>query len=179
VLRKLFRPKGARDAGSRLYAEVVRQARQPAFYTTLGVEDRIDARFELYTLHVVLLIRRLREQGEQAGEVAQALFDQFVGALDDALRELGVGDLAVAKKMRKLGEAVYGRAKAYDEVLAPVDDRAGLEALISRTVFGSEETSERAGPLADYVLRAEAALGDQPLEAVLEGRPAWPAPASQ
>jgi cytochrome b pre-mRNA-processing protein 3 len=154
----------------------VRQARQPGFYTDLGVEDRIDARFELYTLHVILLVRRLRGEGEQAGEVSQALFDTYVGALDDALRELGVGDLSVAKKMRKLGEAVYGRIKAYDTALAPDAGDDELKGLIARTVFGEEDASERAAPLAAYVLQAQSALRDQPLETVLEGRLAWPAP---
>jgi cytochrome b pre-mRNA-processing protein 3 len=179
MLRRLFRPNRAREAGSRLYGEAVRQARSPGFYTDLGVEDRIDARFELYTVHVVLLLRRLRESGPAAADTSQALFDVFVGALDHSLREMGVGDLSVAKKMRKLGEAVYGRARAYDEALAADADPEALKRLIGRTVFADEAAAERAGPLADYVLRAEAALRDQPLETVLEGRPAWPEPVSQ
>ncbi|HYF22935.1 MAG TPA: ubiquinol-cytochrome C chaperone family protein [Caulobacteraceae bacterium] len=176
MLHKLFKSRPRRDAGERLYAAAVAQARRPEFYTALGVEDRIDARFELYTLHVILLMRRLRGQGEGAGETAQALFDEYVGALDDALRELGVGDLSVAKKMRKLGEAIYGRIKAYDEALDPQPDHAALAALIARTVFADEAAAERAGPLADYVLRAGEALAAQPLPEVMEGKPAWPEP---
>ena len=109
MLQNLFRPRPRERLGEALYDLAVRQARDPAFYTTMGVADRIDARFELYTLHVLLLVMRLRDQGEREAETAQLLFDTYVSALDHALRELGVGDISVGKKMRKLGEALYGR----------------------------------------------------------------------
>ncbi len=96
-----------------LYALAVEQARQPQFYTDLGVQDRIDARFEIYTLHVLLLFVRLRYEGPRGAEMAQKLFEHYVSALDNVLRELGVGDVSVGKKMRKLGEALYGRMAAY------------------------------------------------------------------
>src|SRR5690242_3850485 len=105
VLERLFRPRPARDAGKALYARVVAQARQPAFYERLGAPDTVEGRFELYSLHVLLLIERLRAGGAEAGEVSQCLFDTYLRGLDHALRELGVGDLSVGRKMRKLGEA--------------------------------------------------------------------------
>ena len=102
MLQNLFRPRPRERLAEALYDLAVRQARDPAFYTAMGVADRIDARFELYTLHVLLLVMRLREEGERGAETAQLLFDTYVSALDHALRELGVGDISVGKKMRKL-----------------------------------------------------------------------------
>jgi len=171
-LRHMFRPRPARLAGEALYEAATRQARQPGFYLALGAPDTVEGRFELYSLHVVLLLHRLKGEGGEASEAAQALFDTYVSALDNTLREMGVGDLSVAKKMRKLGEAFYGRAKAYEAVLA-ARDRTELAALIQRTVF-AEASSDGCGKLADYVLAGADSLAAQPLGDVLEARPRWP-----
>jgi cytochrome b pre-mRNA-processing protein 3 len=172
-LRRLFRPGPARLSGQALYEAATRQARQPEFYSALGAPDSVEGRFELYSLHVVLLLHRLKDQGDEAAETAQALFDAYLSALDDALREMGVGDLAVAKKMRRLGEAFYGRAKAYDDLLAKAD-RAELAALIERTVL-ADAPGYGGAKLVDYVLASAAGLAGQPLAAILEARPTWPA----
>lgn len=88
MLKNLFKPRPGARIGDALYALAVAQARNPAFYTRLGVADRIDARFELYTLHVLLMVLRLRDENTVRGqETAQALFDVYVSALDHALRE--------------------------------------------------------------------------------------------
>lgn len=174
MLSGLFRTRPETVAGRRLYAEAVAQARRPEFYTDLGVEDRIDGRFELYTLHVALLAQRLRGEGERGRDTSQALFDAFVGALDDALREIGVGDLSVAKKMRKLGEAVYGRMKAVGDALSPEPDGAALQALVARTVFSDETALDRAAPLARYALEAAASLEAADVDTIIEVGAPWP-----
>jgi cytochrome b pre-mRNA-processing protein 3 len=170
-LGRLFAPRPAVLAGRRLYAQAVAQARSPAFYERLGAADTVEARFELYSLHVVLLLRRLKRQGPQAAETGQSLFDAYVRGLDDALREMGVGDLSVGKKMRKLGEAFYGRVKSYDQALEALPDRAALTAVIGRTlsVQGADVDA-----LADYAVRVEDALAGQGLESLLSGEVAWP-----
>jgi cytochrome b pre-mRNA-processing protein 3 len=172
-LRQLLKPRPARAAGEALYEAAVRQARQPDFYGALAVPDTTEGRFELYSLHLVLLLHRLKGQGSSATETAQALFDTYLGALDNALREMGVGDLTVPKKMRRLGEAFYGRATQYEAILA-AGDRNELVGLLQRTVFDGAG-AETCGKLADYVLEASAGLARQPLEAVLQAKPAWPA----
>jgi cytochrome b pre-mRNA-processing protein 3 len=172
AIRRLFAPRAAIVAGRRLYAAAAAHARQPALYRDGGVADTPEGRFEAYTLHVVLLLHRLKGQGPEAAEVAQALFDAFVKALDDALREMGVGDLSVGKKMRKLGEAFYGRVKAYDEAFAALPDAAALEALIGRTALEGRPVD--AAGLCDYAVRSVEALAAQPLDEVLAGRLAWP-----
>ncbi|WP_029087025.1 ubiquinol-cytochrome C chaperone family protein [Brevundimonas aveniformis] len=173
MLQRLFRPRQARIAGETLYAGLVDQARRPALYRDLGVADRIDARFELYVLHLSLLLARLKGEGEAGAEIGQAVFDTFVGALDDALRELGVGDLSVAKKMRKLGEAVYGRILGYQKAVE-AQDREALSGLLARAVFAEESQTEQASGLVDYTLRMGQALQGMRAEDILRGRVIWP-----
>src|SRR5690348_4977091 len=114
ILDRLFRPKPAQTAGAALYAACVEQARSPRLYAEFAAPDTVEGRFEIYTLHVVLVLDRLLRQGPEAAKVSQGLFDTYVRSLDDALREMGVGDLSVGKKMRRLGEAFYGRVKNYE-----------------------------------------------------------------
>jgi cytochrome b pre-mRNA-processing protein 3 len=171
MLHRLFKPRPAQAAGRALYARAVAQARAPALYADLGAPDTAEGRFELYSLHVVLLLDRLQGVGPEAAEVSQALFDTFVKSLDDALREMGVGDLSVGKKMRRLGEAFFGRAKNLRAAFAALPDRAPLEALLARTVYAGAEP--RATELADYVLRQREALAAQPPERLLAGEVEW------
>ncbi|WP_367576017.1 ubiquinol-cytochrome C chaperone family protein [Phenylobacterium montanum] len=170
MLQRLFRPRAAKAAGAALFQAAARQARQPAFYADFGVPDTVEGRFELYSLHVVLLVCRLKGEGAEASEVSQALFDAYLRSLDDALREMGVGDLSVGKKMRKLGEAFYGRAKAYDSALGVQSDE--LAALIGRTLFADAPQGDVAA-MAGYVRRAFAALAELPLETILAGETNW------
>ena len=170
MLQNLFRTRPRERLGQTLYEAAVRQARDPAFYTRLGVADRIDARFELYTLHVLLLVMRLRDEGEGGAETGQDLFNTYVSALDHALRELGVGDVSVGKKMRKLGEALYGRMTAYEPPLRD-GDASGLAAGLARNVYESEDAGVGEA-LAAYALASRARLAVQAFDAVADA-PAW------
>lgn len=172
-LSGLFKPRPAVLAGRRLYASAAAQARSAGFYARLAVPDTVEGRFELYSLHVALLLRRLKGQGPQAAETAQGLFDAYVQALDDALREMGVGDLSVGKKMRKLGEAFYGRVRNYDEAFAALPDTEPLAAIIGRTVLMDAEGADP-GPLTAYATAAMAELDGEPLDALLQGDASWP-----
>jgi len=167
-LDRLFKPRPARLAAGDLYAAAVAQAREPGFYTALKVPDTREGRFELYTLHVILLIERLKGEGDAAAETSQAVFDAYVRGLDDAFRELGVGDLSVGKKMKKLAEAFYGRLRTYQQASATP---AELEAMVARTIPEAD-----AGGLAVYLTAARDHLAAQPLETLLSGGVTWPAP---
>ena len=173
VLARWLKPAPAKAAGQRLYAAAVAAARAPALYQALGAPDTPDGSFELYTLHVLLVLARLRSLGEAGRATAQSLFDDYLSGLDNGLRELAVGDLSVAKTMRKLGEAFYGRARALDAALAELPDRAPLESLIARTVLGGDAGAQ-AAPLAGYVLAARARLAAQTDDQVGAGEVAWP-----
>jgi len=164
MLQRLFGLKRRPDAADGLYAQAVEQARDPAFYGRLGVADRIDSRFDLYVLHVQLLILRLQAEGEAGRDLAQRLFDVFVSAMDNDLRELGVGDLSIAKKMRKLSEHVYGRMSAYEAGLIDADESALSEA-ISRNV--APTGPEAAAILARYALVTRERLAAQSVGQVI------------
>jgi cytochrome b pre-mRNA-processing protein 3 len=124
-------PRGTIEA---IYGMIVTQAREPIFYRDLGVPDTVNGRFDLLLLHLWLLLRRLRtvqggtQDATQSGATAlsQALFDRFCEDMDDNLREMGIGDQTVPKRMRAFGEAFYGRVQAYDQAM-----EGGGEALAS------------------------------------------------
>lgn len=172
LLDRLFRPRPARAIGQALYQRVVDQSRTPALYTDIGAPDTVEGRFEVYTLHAVLLLERLRGHGEHAAEVSQALFDAYVKSLDHALREMGVGDLSVGKKMRKLGEALFGRARSYETAFKALPETELLEALLIRTVFADADAAE-APRLAAYVIAQREHLEAQPLDRLLAGEVDW------
>ncbi|MHC3126563.1 ubiquinol-cytochrome C chaperone [Brevundimonas sp. GN22] len=170
MFKSLFKAKPVHREALDLYSLAVEQARQPAFYTDLGVADRIDARFELYTLHVLLLFVRMRHDGQRGADLAQAMFDQYVSALDNVLRELGVGDVSVGKKMRKLGEALYGRMASYEKALTD-NDVAGMTASIARNVYETSDV-EQGEALARYAFASHEALATQTI-AEIERQPKW------
>ena len=175
MLKRLFRANPMRDLGRTLYASAVEQSRKKALYRDLGAPDTVEGRFEIYSLHVILLLDRFAAAGPPAKAASQALFDTYVKALDNALREMGVGDLSVGKKMRKLGEAFYGRAKSSQGAFAALPDRGPMEEFLSRTVYAGVEAPPAAA-LAAYVVAQRDHLAAQPLERLLEGHVDWGAP---
>ena len=178
LLQRLFAASPALDAGRALYAAAVQQARRAEFYRALGVADTVEGRFELYSLHVALLLIRLKGQGQIAAETAQHLFDAYVRSLDDALRDLGVSDVKVGRKMKTLGEAFYGRLKSYQDAIESLPASAELEALLQRTAL-EERPGESAAGLSRYVALAAGDLEGQALDPLLEGRVSWPEPLEQ
>ena len=171
-LSRLFKPRAAVTAGKALYARVVDQARTPYFYSHLGVADTPEGRFELYTLHTVLLVLRLKGRGARSAETVQALFDAYLEGLDIALREMGIGDVSMGKKMKKLGRAFYGRVGNWERALA-APDTDELSALIARTLYESTPQADTA-PLAAYAQQAAANLTSQSDETLLQGFVDWP-----
>jgi len=156
-----------------LYGAIVAQARSPALYTTYQVPDTVDGRFDMIVLHAFLFLHRMRGTGPEEKEIGQAVFDLFLRDMDRSLREMGVSDVGVPKKLKKMAEAFYGRVGAYDTALV-AGDRAELTDAIARNVF-PEGGGEAAAPsLADYVERAAASLAEKPVADILAGRLAFP-----
>jgi cytochrome b pre-mRNA-processing protein 3 len=168
------RTRPERDTSAALYGAIVAQARTPALYTELGVADTVEGRFEMVVVHLALVLRRIWQGDEADRTVGQATFDVFCREMDDALRALGVRDTSVGKRMRKLAEAYYGRAGAYDAALASGDGRALAETL-GRTVFGGE-APVAAEALAAYMAAANRNLAATPIDRVIAGDIAWPEP---
>ena len=155
-----------RDAAHALYAHVVRQARSPVLYGAYGVPDTLDGRFDLIVVHVHLALRRLRR--ERPGRpLSQALFDVLFADMDRSLREIGVSDHSIGRKMKDMVKAFYGRIAAYDVAF---DDPEALAAALLRNVWReAEERREEARRLAAYVRRQAAFLEGQPLAALERG----------
>jgi len=176
-LSALFRRKPHERAGFVLYGKAVAAARDPFFFDALGVPDSLDGRFDLVGLHVALLIRRLRRDADPRGAVlAQAVFDAMFADMDINLREMGVSDLSVGKRVRAMWEAFHGRAQAYEAALE-AGDAAALAAALLRNVWRAEgATTPEADRLAAQVLRAAAALAAQPFAGLLQGEARFPAP---
>ncbi|MEO8668235.1 MAG: ubiquinol-cytochrome C chaperone family protein [Bauldia sp.] len=160
-----------------LYGAIVAQARAPGFYAVLGVPDTIEGRFEMVILHMLLVLRRLRGTSSSAEASGQQAFDLFCEDMDRSLREMGVGDLSVPKRMRKIGESFYGRAAAYEPGLL-AGDAAELAPAIARNVWPDGGRTDGADPLAYYAVAASRALQAEEPDKLAVGRFALPDPAA-
>jgi cytochrome b pre-mRNA-processing protein 3 len=165
-------PSGTIEA---IYGMIVTQAREPLFYRDLGVPDTVNGRFDLLVLHLWMVLHRLRQTAGGV-ELSQALFDRFCDDMDGNLREMGVGDLAVPKRMRAFGEGFYGRAAAYDRALA--EDLDALARALNRNILDSGALNN-ARRLAAYTGTAIVHLKDQHDAALLEGAWRFPLPSEQ
>jgi cytochrome b pre-mRNA-processing protein 3 len=170
-----FRRKATSDTIGVLYGAIVAQARAPAFYgDDYGVPDTVEGRLDLLILHVALFFRRTREEGDALRELGQEAFDRFCRDMDHNLREIGISDTTLAKKMQKIGEAFYGRAAAYDKALSAADD-AALAAALERNVFGTH-MAPAAVRLARYVRAVADGLSRQAAADLTAGTVRFPDP---
>jgi cytochrome b pre-mRNA-processing protein 3 len=173
----LFRRARGADTIGALYGTIVAQARHPLFYADYGVPDTVEARFDMIVLHVALLFRRVRHEAGPVRALGQGVFDRFCKDMEHNLREMGVSDLALPKDMRRIGEAFYGRAAAYDGALARADDEAALVAALCRNVFAGE-TWPSGRRLASYVRATATDLAGQDISILAEGAVRFPDPAA-
>ncbi len=158
-----------------LYGSCVAAARDLIFYRDWHVADSLDGRFEMVMLHAGLLVRRLSADGEAGNALGQAVLEEMVAALDDDLRELGVSDLRVPKKVQAAASAFYGRLRAYDAALTAAD-MAALEVALQRNVPAGEIGPIDAQPMAAYVSLCAETLRTQSLDAMEAGAVTFPAP---
>jgi len=154
-----------------LYGAIVAQARAPVFYARFGVPDSVEGRFELLVVHLALVLRRLRDADEAAKDLGQEAFDLFCADMDRSLREMGVGDLSVPKRMKGLAEAYYGRAAAYGAALDAGDGMA-LAGVVQRDLLGGGDGA--VAEIVAYLGETAAVLRSTPLAAFAAGRVAWP-----
>lgn len=161
--------------GSRLYGAIVTASRSKALYRELGVPDTIDGRFDMLLLHAALVIERLDRDGPQAKEITQALFDKFCADMDRSLREMGVGDLSIPRRMRAMAEGFYGRLAAYAPALRQ-QDLNELSLGIGRNVFPHNPEPSLAAPLAAYTLASVKALEKCSSKELRDGSPIFAEP---
>jgi cytochrome b pre-mRNA-processing protein 3 len=174
---RLFGPKPYEEPARGLYTAIVAQARQPAFFLRCGLPDTVDGRFDLLVLHVFLVMHRLKREGAQTAELSQALFDVFFQDMDESLRELGVGDIGVGRRIKAMAEGFYGRILAYEQALALGGD--ALEHCIARNLYGAANVDrEQVRAVAIYISDQVATLAGQETARLGRGEVVFgPAPA--
>ena len=153
-----------------LYGAAVAAARDAVFYAELGVPDTVDGRFDMVSLHVYLIVRRLGLLPEPGPKLAQAVFDAMFSDMDVNLREMGVGDLSVGKRNRAMWEAFHGRAAAYQAALAATNDTALEEALRRNVWRGAAPDGDAVSRLARIVRKRDAILATQDLSGLRDGK---------
>ena len=155
-----------------LYGSIVSAARRQPFYASWGVPDTMQGRFEMIVLHLALVIRRLGSEARAGKRLAQALTETFVVDMDDELREMTFGDLAVPREIRRATAAVFDRHNAYLAALGDPHDM--LPRAIETQLAYLQPEKLDAASLAGYVRRASAALGEQASARIMAGQIAWP-----
>lgn len=172
MFQRLFgRARGAnRDVTEALYEAIVAAARQPVLYSRWAVPDTPLGRFEMLSLHMFLFQHRLRGETGAPRELAQDLIDAFFTDVDHSLRELGIGDMGIPKRMKKLARMFYGRTTAYGDAIER-RDRDALAAALRRNVRPEDGADwEQADALASYVLAANDGLSRQDVTSICAGR---------
>lgn len=152
-----------------LYGQIVAAARQPVFYAEWGVPDTPIGRYEMLSLHFFLFLERARGSSEAMSAIAQELTDEFFKDLDHSLREFGIGDTSVPKRMKKLARMFYGRAEAYREAVAASDD-AAFAAAIARNVCPDRESWPESTHIAAYAVKQLQHLSTQSEADMLSGK---------
>jgi cytochrome b pre-mRNA-processing protein 3 len=166
--RRSDKKDGPERAARRLQSAATAQSRRLELYGALGAPDTVDGRFELLTMHVILLLERLGTYPS----IRQHLFDIYVSDLDGALREMGTGDLSMGRRMKTLGQVFYGRAGAFKAAFGLLPDDTELRAVIARTLFQNPPIGDAAG-LATYASDCRRALAECPIDALLAGDVRW------
>jgi len=178
---RLFSPRDSQDdpaalGAAILYRTTVEQARRPVFYAAYGVPDTLDGRFELIALHMFFVLHRLKAEGAVAQQLSQELFDTMFGDMDRSLREMGVADLGVGRRIRAMAEGLYGRMAAYEAGLAA--DDGVLAAALRRNLYGTVRDSEppaaALSAVCSYVRAAVRELAVQPLQRLAAGGVTFP-----
>ncbi|NNF76684.1 MAG: ubiquinol-cytochrome C chaperone [Rhizobiales bacterium] len=176
---KLFQKRADRTLSTQLaYEMIVAQARHPSFYLAANVEDSVDGRFDMLVLHVYLLINRMNaDESERTAAFSQGVFDHLFEDMDRSLREMGVGDLSVGKKIKKMAQVFYGRVKVYDDGLKTYAEAPGeLEDALRRNIYAGRNESGEAAKLAAYMYSSSEHLGRIDTASLLKGELSFPEP---
>lgn len=171
----LFRRRDDRKADD-LYAAVVAHARNPVFYTDFAVPDSVEGRFELIVAHCGLLVARFTGAGEPHAGFGRRLAEAFFADMDRNLREMGIGDLTVPKRMKKIAGAFYGRTEALQAALADADPAASAE-VVRRNVYDGAAPAGAAEALAGYLHAAALHLAAADLDTLKVDPAPFPDPA--
>jgi cytochrome b pre-mRNA-processing protein 3 len=164
-----------RQTARSFYGSIVTQARSPAFYAIWRVPDTIEGRFEMITLHLVLALRRLAEEGPGGHRLARELTEVFAADIDDSLREMTIGDMAVPREVKRAVAVLHDRYAIYGAALDTAPEGEELAAALgARLAALSGADNVDAASLGTYMADAARSLQQQAGNDVLAGRLVWP-----
>ncbi len=163
LLQRLFHSAPAMPPRLALWHAVVTEARDKRWYRDFGVADTVEGRFDMITLVLAVVLLRIERASDGASSVA--LTELFIEDMDSQLRQAGVGDLMVGKRIGKLMATLGGRIGALRGML-PVGGEALADA-VGRNVTLAEGATP--APLAEELLRFEAQIEEVPFNRLLEG----------
>ena len=159
MLKALRNRAAHRAVVDRLYDAIAERARSAVFFGDLGVADTFDGRFDMLVLHAWLVMDELLRH--ENSEISQRLLDTLFVQFDEALRELGAGDVGMSRRMKKMASAFFGRFEAYRSA----GDEEALAAAIVRNIYrGEAQGIEAARRIATYCLAARSKLARSGLE---------------
>lgn len=163
-----------RQIGLDLYERIVAQARHPAFYSLARVPDTMEGRFEMIVLHLYLLLDRLKTEGAVGQKLGQRIMENLVAAMDDAMRQIGIGDMGVPRRIQKTAAAMRERIRDYDGSIEQPGDE--LDRTLASHLSQVSEPGKEHQLLAAYVRAARDQLGQQASDDILAGRLSFPNP---
>ena len=170
IIKDIFSFSREKKTAHLLYKTIVKQARQPAFYINCGVADTFDGRFDMISLHVILIIRRMKNDIDQSRKLSQALFDYMFDDIDLNLRELGIGDMGVLHRVKRMTKAFYGRLESYDQALN-LEDNTQLSASLKRNVYREiDVTNANLRAVTAYTREQSTQLDDVDINSLLAGK---------
>ncbi|MBW9087884.1 ubiquinol-cytochrome C chaperone family protein [Rhizobium wenxiniae] len=159
----------------RQYAALTSAARIPFFYTDLGVPDTVMGRYEMLSVVMILFFRRTAKSSTSGQELAQEIVDAFFQDLDHSIRELGIGDQGVPKRMKKLAGMFYGRLETYAKAL-DAGDAAELAKSLARNIYPENQSSPDMSRLAIWMVETERHLAATPEDDIARGNAVIPSP---
>lgn len=168
LLSRMFGRRREDGRAETVYAAIVAAARRPEHYSDRDVPDTVPGRLEMIILHLVMLFHRLAGEGERGATLGQAVFDAFAIDMDRSLREMGVGDLGVPKRMKAIGRSFYGRLSVYGGALDR-GDAAGLAVALQRNLFPEDAGGAPLAGLAAYAMAMDRALAARDVAAIEAG----------
>lgn len=166
-------PSLARTA-SELYGRVVTAARQSVFYRDLGVSDTPEGRYEMLVMHLFLALERVNKEGQAGTALAQKVIETFISDMDDCMREMGVGDTVVPKRVKRAAAGFYERALIYRTAFQHADNAALANALRDAIAGAGKISDESARKMAEYMRKGAEHMGTLKSADVLKGNVEFP-----
>jgi cytochrome b pre-mRNA-processing protein 3 len=132
-------------------------------------------RYEMLSIVMILFFRRTATSQTSGQELAQEIIDAFFQDLDHSIRELGIGDQGIPKRMKKLAGMFYGRVERYAKAL-DAGDIADLATSLARNIHPGAAVAPDMSGLAAWMIDAERHLAATSEDEISRGGAVIPPP---